>query len=271
MAAATLDFTSIVASGDEVFMADQWPFIARAVQGLAAFFEHKVVGSGTEPNDVLIGLILGQAADRNKWRIVVVGGDFLIQENTGSEATPTWTTRNTFAATTGITHDGLSGFVANEHLDWTADQGASNIHQGNVPSADDADSLVGVAGANYARKDAEQTFTKAQGSAASTPSSVSAVLTLDFAASNHFDVTLTENVTTVTINNTGTPGTRTILFRQDSTGGWTVGGWAAAVKWPGGTVPVITTTLTTARDVITILVTDEATPELLGVFSQDFS
>ncbi len=31
-----------------------------------------------------------------------------------------------------INHDNLLGFVANEHLDWTADQGASNIHQNNI-------------------------------------------------------------------------------------------------------------------------------------------
>lgn len=30
-----------------------------------------------------------------------------------------------------IVHDNLSGFEANEHIDWTADQGATNIHAGN--------------------------------------------------------------------------------------------------------------------------------------------
>ena len=30
-----------------------------------------------------------------------------------------------------VTHDGLSDFVANEHIDWTADQGATNLHAGN--------------------------------------------------------------------------------------------------------------------------------------------
>ncbi len=30
-----------------------------------------------------------------------------------------------------IVHDSLSGFVANEHIDWTADQGSTNIHSGN--------------------------------------------------------------------------------------------------------------------------------------------
>ena len=30
-----------------------------------------------------------------------------------------------------IDHDSLSGFVANEHIDWTTDQGSTNIHSGN--------------------------------------------------------------------------------------------------------------------------------------------
>ena len=34
----------------------------------------------------------------------------------------------------GAFHDGFSDFVANEHLDWTADQGASNIHVNNITS-----------------------------------------------------------------------------------------------------------------------------------------
>lgn len=30
-------------------------------------------------------------------------------------------------------HDDLDGFVANEHIDWTSDQGGTNIHLGNIP------------------------------------------------------------------------------------------------------------------------------------------
>lgn len=33
----------------------------------------------------------------------------------------------------GVDHDSLSGFVANEHIDWTQDQGATNIDAGNIP------------------------------------------------------------------------------------------------------------------------------------------
>lgn len=48
-------------------------------------------------------------------------------------ATPTDAVTSVDGATGAITlnHDTLTGFVANEHIDWTADQGATNIHAGN--------------------------------------------------------------------------------------------------------------------------------------------
>ena len=36
-----------------------------------------------------------------------------------------------FLTDSEIVHDNLSGFVANEHIDWTTDQGSTNIHSGN--------------------------------------------------------------------------------------------------------------------------------------------
>jgi len=48
-------------------------------------------------------------------------------------ATPTDTVLSVNGATgvVSLTHDGFSDFVANEHLDWTADQGSTNLHSGN--------------------------------------------------------------------------------------------------------------------------------------------
>ena len=34
-----------------------------------------------------------------------------------------------------VNHDNLLGFVANEHIDWTSDQGATNIDIGNIQAA----------------------------------------------------------------------------------------------------------------------------------------
>ena len=48
-------------------------------------------------------------------------------------ATPTDSVTSVNGATGAVTfgHDDLTGFVANEHIDWTVDQGATNIHSGN--------------------------------------------------------------------------------------------------------------------------------------------
>ncbi|MEE9141065.1 MAG: hypothetical protein V3U18_09895, partial [Alphaproteobacteria bacterium] len=99
----------------------------------------------------------------------------------------------------------------------------------------------------------------------------SGAITLDFATGNSFEVTLTENVTSITIANppaTGNLGEAFIRFKQDATGGRTVGGWPAAVKWPGGTAPTITSPAN-AVDKVT-LTTDDAGTTYLGDFSQDY-
>ena len=49
-------------------------------------------------------------------------------------ATPTDT--DTTYTSSDFTHDDLTGFVANEHIDWTTDQGATNIHSGNYTDTD---------------------------------------------------------------------------------------------------------------------------------------
>ena len=41
------------------------------------------------------------------------------------------TATSTLIYSGGAFHDGFSDFVANEHIDWTSDQGATNIHSGN--------------------------------------------------------------------------------------------------------------------------------------------
>jgi hypothetical protein len=68
-------------------------------------------------------------------------------------------------------------------------------------------------------------------------------LTLDLATGNYFAASLTESVTTVAFANVPAAGQFApieIEFAQDGTGGHTVTGWPAGVKWPGGTVPTIT-------------------------------
>jgi hypothetical protein len=46
------------------------------------------------------------------------------------------TDTNTTYVDTDWNHDALTGFVSNEHIDWTTDQGATNIHAGNYTDTD---------------------------------------------------------------------------------------------------------------------------------------
>jgi hypothetical protein len=166
-----------------------------------------------------------------------------------------------------IDHDALTNFVAAEHIDWTSDQGATNIHVGNVPNAGDADTVDGVEAAAMGQLAVTAEWTKAQGSTESTPSSSAGSITIDFEASNYFEITLTENITSITINNTSKPGTRVIKIIQDSTTR-TVAGWPAAVKWPNGAAPTITAS-SGAVDILSFVV--DSGGNIYGAFQQDFS
>ena len=93
-----------------------------------------------------------------------------------------------------------------------------------------------------------------------TPSSSAGTLTLDMTTANVFEVTLTENVTTLTLSNppaTGKAGSLTLILKQDATGSRTFA-WPAAVKSAGGTDPVISSAAN-AIDIYTLLTTDAGT------------
>jgi len=57
--------------------------------------------------------------------------DFSIVGTTGVGVTNSGTTITVTAVPGEIDHDSLNNFAANEHIDWTADQGGTNIHSGN--------------------------------------------------------------------------------------------------------------------------------------------
>lgn len=345
MSASESSFTSIDDDGVDVYLADEWPGLVAAVKSLTAYFLAKQT-TGTEPADVLHGIAFGkdgQTSDHLDWRIFLDSNDdVLFQENTGTQVSPTWTTRLTIndsgitvaahaashqhggadevaTATPGanaivkadgdgkigagwiddadIDHGSVGGLSDDDHTQYSLADGSRNvtglqtfengiatdtIAEENVAAgvtvdgclikdgvAADADTLDGVQGSSYARLDVAEEFTKAKGSTESAPTvSTAGALTLDFDASNYFEVTVDTSISSITINNTGKPGTRVIKFTQDTGGGNTIGGWPTAVNWPGGTAPVLTTTAS-AVDIVTILV--DSAGNMFGVFSQDFS
>jgi hypothetical protein len=105
-----------------------------------------------------------------------------------------------------------------------------------------------------------------------TPSSSSGTLTLDLENGHNFEVTLTENVTTLTISNppaSGKAGAFTLILKQDATGSRTVT-WPASMKWADGTAPTLSTDAN-AVDILTFITTDAGTTWYGGVFGLAFA
>jgi hypothetical protein len=101
--------------------------------------------------------------------------------------------------------------------------------------------------------------------AAGTATLSSGTLTLDMSTGNNFSITLTGNVTTVSITNVPATGQYvpiTLELIQDGTGGRTVTGWSG-VKWPGGSAPTITATAN-AVDILAGYTRDGGTTWRLG-------
>jgi hypothetical protein len=103
----------------------------------------------------------------------------------------------------------------------------------------------------------------------STAGSAAGVMDIDYEDGNSFYLALTENITTMTISNppvTGNLGQFEIEILQDSVARTIA--WPAAVKWPGGTAPDLTTTSSTH---IVHLRTRDAGTTWLGTFLENFS
>ena len=64
------------------------------------------------------------------------GDDTKFLRADGTWVVPTDTDTNTTYTSSDFTHNSLSGVTANEHIDWTTDQGATNIHAGNYTDTD---------------------------------------------------------------------------------------------------------------------------------------
>lgn len=99
-----------------------------------------------------------------------------------------------------------------------------------------------------------------------TVGSSSGVLTVDHSLGEIVKTTLTENVTSVVINNwpaSGILGKVTFLFLNS---GHTVGGWPS-VKWPAGAAPTITSSGT---DLITLFTIDGGTTVYGTAINQNF-
>jgi hypothetical protein len=99
-----------------------------------------------------------------------------------------------------------------------------------------------------------------------TDSSSAAAVTFDFSVDQKLKITLTENITSITLTPAAGPCNLVLEIVQDSTAR-TVTGWPAAVKWPGGTAP----TISTGSGDVDILCFFYDGTNYYGSFLQDFS
>ena len=94
-----------------------------------------------------------------------------------------------------------------------------------------------------AKTDVAQTFSQGQRGGITVMTSSSGVTNVDFVSSNNFKLTLTENITSITVQNAVAGQSGSIFIVQPSSGGpYTVGGWNSAFKFSAGTSPTITAT-----------------------------
>jgi hypothetical protein len=105
--------------------------------------------------------------------------------------------------------------------------------------------------ANTMLSDTSARITANMGFTPASDTSSSGSVTFDFSTGNICKITLTEAITSVTIDGADAGDTLKIWITQ-AAGGYAVSGWASTVKWAGGgTAPTISTT-SGARDIITL-------------------
>ena len=105
----------------------------------------------------------------------------------------------------------------------------------------------------------------------SAPGSAAGAITLNIENGNVFQTTLGENITSITLSNPATTGRMCEIMWKitQAAGSYTVSGWPASVKWPGGTAPTMSST---NGDVdIIILRTWDAGTTWFGTFAQSFT
>ena len=162
---------------------------------------------------------------------------------TPSTRTPIRIARGTYANLNASILDLLEGEIC-----YATDENKVYLVEGGVLTAtaltsDDIGTTVQAYDVDNAVTDVTQTFTAGQRGEITTLTSTSGVMDIDFNESNNFYIELTENITSITATNAAAGQCGSIFVALPAAGGpYTVGGWAAAVLFSGGTAPSITAT-----------------------------
>ena len=186
----------------------------------------------------------------------------------------------------------LAGYPIDDLATGTAAAGVTVADAGAYFADTEVEAVLQDIGNNFCKKNRAETVTSAwifaalnmQDSVLTRPSfkdysfvenavsSSSGTATYDLETGNVFTTLLSENITTVTLSNppaSGEYGEMTIIFTQDGAAGAYTVTWPAAVKWPAGTAPTISTG-NDAIDIVTLITRDGGTT-WFGNFSQAFA
>ena len=168
--------------------------------------------------------------------------DFSILGSSGVDVTNSGTTITAVAVPAEIDHDSLNNFVANEHIDWTTDQGATDIHSGNYTnttytSSDfDHNSLTNYVAAEHYRWDNDNSGTATIHAnnitdlhGAGVDGSANQLLTDDGDGSVTSEASLTYDSETLTIGNddNGITGITRLAHSDGAGGSLTISGGSA--------------------------------------------
>lgn len=104
------------------------------------------------------------------------------------------------------------------------------------------------------------------------PAISSNAVTINLSNGTHFQVTVNATLSTITFTNpppTGYASTFTLALTQDGSGGHSIAGWPASVKWPAGSVPTFTTTAS-KTDLVSFVTYDGGTTWWAILIGQSF-
>lgn len=163
---------------------------------------------------------------------------------TPSSRTPIRVARGTYSNLNSSISDLQEGEIC-----YATDQDKLYVKEGSslVSTQADVSGDIGVTIQGYdadtAKTDLAQTYTAGQRGGLTTVTSSSGVLDIDFDTSNNFYIELSEPITSITATNPAVGQSGSIFIKQPASGGpYTVGGWAAAYLFSGGSAPSITQT-----------------------------